>query len=151
MTTPNAKVLVVHVGHVIAANAANVASAKTPDVIAANSSDVTTAKSTHVGSAKASHVASAEPTTHVAPAKAAHTTTMPSTSSTAAARLSARGKKAPGKHRACQNHHHSSSHDILHLVGRTCRHSTFVRRCPTAGGFQRRDEGEMGMPISRLY
>jgi hypothetical protein len=70
-----------------------------------------------VGSAKAAHVASAEPTTHVAPAKAAHTATMPSTSSTAAARLSARGKKAPGKHRACQNHHHSSSHDILHLIG----------------------------------
>ena len=31
-------------------------------------------------------------------------------------------KKAAGKHCACQNHHHSSSHDILHSRWRTFRH-----------------------------
>jgi hypothetical protein len=117
MTTPNAKVLVVHVSHVIAANAADVASAKTSEVIAANSSDVTSAKAAHAASAKAAHVASAKSATHVAAATA-----------TATASLCSRSKKAPGKHRARQNHHRSSSHDFLHLVGRTCRHRTILKR-----------------------
>jgi hypothetical protein len=126
MTTPNAKVLVVHVSHVIAAN---VASAKTSEVIAANSSDVTSAKSSHAtsakpahaASAKAAHVASAKSATHVAAAAATAT-------ATATASLCSRSKKAPGKHRTRQNHHRSSSHDFLHLVGRTCRHRTILKR-----------------------
>jgi hypothetical protein len=120
MTTPSAKVLVVHVGHVIAADAADVASAKTSDVIAANSSDVTTAKSTHVASAKAAaHMASAA-------------TTVSSAAAATTAGLCTRGKKAAGKQCTCQNHHRSSSHNILHLVGRTFRH----RALSDVGAFQ---------------
>jgi hypothetical protein len=130
MTTPNAKVLVVHVAHVIAANAANAASAKTSDVIAANSSDVTTAKSTHVTSAKAAHVASAK-ATHVASAKATHVAS--ASASASAAGLCTRGNKATGKQCTRQNHHRSSSHNILHLVGRTFRH----RALSDVGAFQR--------------
>jgi hypothetical protein len=128
MTTPNAKVLVVHVSHVIAAN---VASAKTSEVIAANSSDVTSAKSSHATSAKPAHAASAK-ASHVASAKAAHVASAKSAThvaaATATASLCSRSKKAPGKHRARQNHHRSSSHDFLHLVGRTCRHRTILKR-----------------------
>jgi hypothetical protein len=134
MTTPNAKVLVVHVSHVIAANGADVASAKTSKVIAANSSDVTSAKSSHatsakpahVASAKAAYVASAKSTAHVAAAKS--TTHVAAAAAAATASLCSRSKKAPGKHRARQNHHRSSSHDFLHLVGRTCRHRTILKR-----------------------
>jgi hypothetical protein len=122
MTTPNAKVLVVHVSHVIAAN---VASAKTSEVIAANSSDVTSAKSSHATSAKPAHAASAK-AAHVASAKSA--THVAAATATATASLCSRSKKAPGKHRARQNHHRSSSHDFLHLVGRTCRHRTILKR-----------------------
>jgi hypothetical protein len=109
-------------------------------VIVAQASDVISAKATHVAAAKAAHVASAKPATHVA-----------STSTAATASLCTRGKKAPGKQRACQNHHRSSSHDILHLVGRTCRHRTGFRRCSSQGDFQRRDAEEMGMRVRRLY
>jgi hypothetical protein len=80
---------------------------------------VTSAKATHVASAKATHVASAK-AAHVASTKAAPATV--SSATTAAAGLCTRGKKAAGKHCACQNHHHSSSHDILHSDGRTFRH-----------------------------
>jgi hypothetical protein len=54
-------------------------------------------------------------TTDVAAAKAAaHVTSATTVSSaTAAAGLGISGKKAAGKHCTCQNHHHSSSHDIL--------------------------------------
>jgi hypothetical protein len=133
MTPSSAKVIVVHVGHVIAAKATDVASAKTSDVIPANSSDVTTAKSAHVTSVKATHA------THVA-------------SAAAAASLCTRGNKAAGKQCTCQNNHWSSSHNILHLDGRTFRH----RALPDVGVFQqskcqRRDGLEMGMAILRLY
>jgi hypothetical protein len=52
--------------------------------------------------------------TDVTSAKAAHAATTVSSATTAAPGLCARGKKAAGKHCACQNHHHSSFHDILH-------------------------------------
>jgi hypothetical protein len=77
--------------------------------------------------------------------------TSTSTSAAATASLCTRGKKAPGEQRACQNHHRSSSHDILHLVGRTCRHSTGFRRCSSQSDFQRSDAREMGMLVRRLY
>jgi hypothetical protein len=48
----------------------------------------------------------------VTSAKAAHT------EAATAFGLRAVGNKAAGKHCACQNHHRSSSHDILHLIGR---------------------------------
>ena len=82
-------------------------------VIAARPADVISTKTSHATATEAAHVTSTE-ATHVAPAKAAHTATMSSTPA-ATAGLCTRRKKAAGKHCACQNHHHSSSHDILHL------------------------------------
>jgi hypothetical protein len=86
----------------------------------AKSADVATAKSADVGSAHAAHVATAEAAStkaaHMASAATAAVSTT-TAAATATARFCARSKKAPGKHRACQNHHHSSSHDILHLIG----------------------------------
>jgi hypothetical protein len=123
MTPSPVKVIVVHVGHVI------------------------TAKPTHVAPTEATHVASAE-ATHVAAATAAHV----AATTTAAAGLCTRGNKAAGKQCTCQNHHRSSSHNILHLDGRTFRH----RALSDVGVFQqskrqRRDGLEMGIPVRRLY
>jgi hypothetical protein len=94
MTSSIAKVISAHARHVISAEAAYVTSAE--------ASHVTSAKATHVTSAKAASVSS---TTSVS-------------SASAAAGLCTRGKKAAGKHGTCQNHHHSSSHDILLWDGR---------------------------------
>jgi hypothetical protein len=125
MTPSSAKVIVVHVGHVTGAKATDVASAKT--------SDVTTAKSTHVTSTKTAHVASAA-------------------SAAASASLCTRGNKAAGKQCACQNHHRSSSHNILHFDGRTFRH----RALSDVGAVQqskrqRRDGLDMGIAILPPY
>jgi hypothetical protein len=83
--------------------------AKATDATSAKTSNATAA--THVTSAKATHVTAAKAAPHVASAKP---TTVSSAAATTAAGLCTRCKKAAGKHRACQNHHHSSSHDILH-------------------------------------
>jgi hypothetical protein len=99
MTSSDAKVSAAHARHVASAKASEVSRAKASDVTAAKAARVTSTKATHVASAKATHVASA-------------TTTV---SSAAAAGLCIRGNKAAGKQCTCQNHHHSSSHDILHL------------------------------------
>jgi hypothetical protein len=112
---------------------------------------VISAKASHVASSEASHVASAE-ATHVASATAHVAATAAAVSSAAAAGLRSSGKKAAGKHRACQNHHHSSSHDILRLDGRNFRH----RALSDAGVYgegkrQRRDGLKMGMLVFRLY
>jgi hypothetical protein len=115
-------VVVTQVRYVIGAKTADVIATEASNTPAVNASHVTSAKATHPASTKASnatavkatHVTSAK-TTHVAAAKASHTTTMSATASAAATRLCARGNKAAGKYCACQNHHHSSSHDILHL------------------------------------
>jgi hypothetical protein len=78
--------------------------------------------------AKASNVASSEVAAAeaVAAAKAAHVAAAVSSSSsavsTAATGLCASGSKAAGKHGTCQDHHHSSSHDILRFDGRDFRH-----------------------------
>jgi hypothetical protein len=116
--------------------------AHSSDVISATATDAASVKSAHVASAKATHMASAKSTAHVATATA---------SATASAGFCTRGKKAAGKHRARQNHHHSSFHDILHLVGRTYRLRTISDVVLPQGDFQRRDEGEIGMLICRLY
>jgi hypothetical protein len=97
---------------VLVADVRKLACAKAADVISTKTSNATAAKATHVTSTEATHVASA---------KAAHA---PATVSSATAGLCTRGKKAAGKHRGCQNHHQSSSHDILHWDGRTFRHRT---------------------------
>jgi hypothetical protein len=94
-------------------------------VIVADASDAIAAKAAHVTAAEAAHMAATK-AAHVASAKSAtHVTSTSTTSSSATASLCTGGKKAPGKQRGCQNHHRSSSHDILHLVGRTCRHRPF--------------------------
>ena len=167
MAPSSTKVIVVHV---IGAKATNVVSAKTSDVIAAKATyvasakaahvgsakaaDVATAKATHVASAKAAHVATAK-ATHVASAKATHVATATAaTAATAApaAGLCTRGNKAASKQCACQNNHCSSSHNILHLDGRSLRH----RASSDVGAFQqgkrqRRDGLEMGMAILPLH
>jgi hypothetical protein len=126
----------------------------TAEVISADAREVTAAKTSDAGSAEATDVASAK-TAHVAAAEAAHVasaTTTVSSATAAAAGLCTRGKKAAGKHRTCQDHHHSSSHDILHSDGRTFR----LRVLSDVGvsrqsDCQRRDRLEMGMPVCRLY
>jgi hypothetical protein len=134
MTSSSAEVIVVQARHVTAAKAADVISTKT--------SNATATKAAHVTSAK---------TTHVAPAEAAHTTTM-STTAAAAAGLCTRGKKAAGKHRACQNHHHSSSHDILHSKWADFPPQGSVRRWRVSAKESQRCDGlEMGMPTCRLH
>jgi hypothetical protein len=147
MTSSNAKVLVADVRHVRSAQVTDVTFAKTSNVIPAKVTDVGSTKAIHVTSTKA---------THMAPAEAAHvssaTTTVSSTTTAAAAGLCTRGNKAAGKQCARQNHHCSSSHNTLHLDGRT-----FRRRALSDVGVsqqskrQRRDGLEMGMAILLLY
>jgi hypothetical protein len=98
---------------------------------------VTTAHAGHATSAEAADMASAE-ATHVASAKAAHmaaatSTTVSAATATATAGLCISGKKAAGKHCACQNHYHSSSHDILLWNGRDFPPQDLVRRCRFRG------------------
>jgi hypothetical protein len=99
----------------ISAHARHVTSAKASDVTSAEATDVTSTEATDVTSAKAAHVASAT-TAHVA---SATTTSVSSATATSTAGLGITGKKAAGKHCTCQNHHHSSSHDILLWNGAT--------------------------------
>jgi hypothetical protein len=103
MTPSNAKVPCVDARHATSGDAVEVVSAETSDSTDAQATHMTATNVTHTG-------------TDVTSAKAAHTATKVSSASasTAAPGLCARGKKAAGKHCACQNHHHSSSHDILH-------------------------------------
>jgi hypothetical protein len=128
MMSSDAKVSLVDVRHATRAKAV--------DVVSAETSDATNAQATHVTAANVTHTG-----TDVTSAKAAHAAT---TVSTAAPGLCARGKKAAGKHCACQNHHHSSSHDILHLVGRIAPPQDLVRYWRVQqSGRQRRDTMEM--------
>jgi hypothetical protein len=82
----------------------------------AEAADTTSTKASDVGSAKTAHVTSAE-AAHVA-ATAATTVS----SAAPAAGLCTGRSKAAGKQRSCQNHHHSSSHHILHSDRRSFRH-----------------------------
>jgi hypothetical protein len=147
MTPSSAKVIVAHMGHAIRAKATDVIFTKTSHATAAQA---TAAQATHVTSTKAAHTSSTK-AAHVAPA--AHATTVSSATTTAAAAgLRARGKKAAGKQCGCQNHRYSSSHDILHLSGRTFPPQGLVRRWRvSAKQSQRRDGLEMGFLICRLY
>jgi hypothetical protein len=95
---------------VVVADARHVAGVKATHGPTAKASNATAAKATHVATAEPTHVSTAEATTHV---------TSAATTATASAGLCARSSKAEGKHRACHNHHNSSSHDILHWDGRT--------------------------------
>jgi hypothetical protein len=95
-------VTVVQARHVIAAKSADAIATETSDATAVKAADATATEAAHVASAEAAHVTTAEAATAVS-------------SASATAGLCTGGKKAAGKHCACQNHHHSSSHDILHL------------------------------------
>src|ERR1700737_2970254 len=88
---------------------------------------VTSAEARHVPSAETTDVASAE-TAHMASATHMATATSVSSATAAAAGLCTSGKKAAGKHCTCQNHHHSSSHDILLWNGREFPPQSLVRR-----------------------
>jgi hypothetical protein len=133
MTPSNAKVPCVDVRYAASGDAA-------VDVVSAETSDATDAQATHMTAANVTHTG-----TDVTSAKAAHTATkVSSASATAAPGLCARGKKAAGKHCACQNHHRSSSHDILHLIGRIVPSQDLVRHWRVQlSGCQRRDAMEM--------
>jgi hypothetical protein len=109
-----AEVIAAQVRYVICAKASNAAAVNAGHVISAKATDVIATKAPHVTAVEAADVTSAKTTTNMAAAKASHATTM-SAATTAAARLRSCGNKAAGKYSACQNHHHSSSHDILHL------------------------------------
>jgi hypothetical protein len=128
---------------------AKVTSAHACHATAAETSDATSAEATHVTSAEAAHVASAKAAAHMA---AATSTSVSTASATATAGLCASGKKATGKHCACQNHHHSSSHDILLWDGGTFRHEALSDAgVSQKGKRQRRDGLKMGMLVCRLY
>jgi hypothetical protein len=83
-------------------------------VTSAKTSHVSSAEATHVTSAEATHLGSTEATHMTSSAKAAAPVATATAASTAAACLCTRRKQRPGKHGACQYHHHSScSHDIF--------------------------------------
>jgi hypothetical protein len=147
MTSSDAEVIPAETSDVTSVDATDVGSAEAADVATAEAADVATAEAADVATAEAADVTAAK-ATHVTSAKAA--TTVSATATAAGLRTS--GKKAAGKHRACQYHHHSSSHDILHWNGRTCR-----RRALSDVGASQRDERqrrdglEMGILMRRLY
>jgi hypothetical protein len=97
MSPSNAKVIAADPRDVTHAGT-HVSAAETTDMAAAETSHVASAEATHVTSAKAAHVAATKAATMAA--------------ATAAAGLCARGSKAAGKQRSCQNHHQSSLHDL---------------------------------------
>jgi hypothetical protein len=126
----------------------------TAKVLSAHACHVTAAQSPDAASAEATEMASAKAAAHVASTKtAAYVTSATTTMSAAAAAcLGISGKKAAGKHGACQNHHHSSSHDFL-LLGWAGPSATGSRQ-PVAcakGKHQRRDGVEMEMIVCPLY
>jgi hypothetical protein len=115
-------------------------------VLATEMRQMVAAEAAHVISTEATYVASTE-ATHMASAKAAHVTAATS----AAAGLCACGKQAAGKHGARQNHHHSSSHDILLCIGRTFRHRSYEAPRLSAIEERRRDALEMAMLAGGLH
>jgi hypothetical protein len=100
MMPSNAEVSCVDMRHAACANAV--------DVVSAETSDATNAQASRVASVEAAHTG-----TYVTAAEAAKAAAV-SSATAAAPGLRARGKKVAGKHCACQNHHCSSFHDILH-------------------------------------
>jgi hypothetical protein len=109
MTSSIAKVIAVHARHVT--------SAETAHATSADATDVTSAEAAHMASAATTSMSSATSTA----------------TATATAGLCISGKKAAGKHRACQNHHYSSSHDILLWDGRDLPPQGLVRRWRVRG------------------
>jgi hypothetical protein len=94
---------------VIPTQTRNVTHAGSTDVRSTESADMGRGETADMGSAEATHVTSAE-AAHVAATKAATVS-----SAATAAGVRARGNKAAGKQRSCQNHHPSSFHDLSPL------------------------------------
>jgi hypothetical protein len=117
MTSSIAEVISVHAGDVTSAETADATSAKATDAASAETADVASAEATHMASTKAAHMASTAATSMA-------------TAAAATAGLRVSGKKAAGKHCACQNHHHSSSHDILRWDGRDFPPQGLTLACP---------------------
>jgi hypothetical protein len=112
----------------------------------AKATDMASTKTSNTTAAKATHVATTKPAAHMA---AAATTV---SSAASAACLGTGGKKAAGQYRACQNHHHSSSHDILLWNGRAFRHRVWSDAgISEQGNRQRYDTLEMGMLTRALH
>jgi len=138
MTSSIAEVISVHAGDVTSAETADATSTEATDAASAETADVTSAEATHMASTKAAHMASTA------------ATSMATATATAGLRVS--GKKAAGKHCACQNHHHSSSHDILLWNRRDYPPQVVSDAGMSAEGKrQRRDGLEMGMLVSCFY
>jgi hypothetical protein len=123
MTSSIAEVISVHAGDVTSAETADATSAEATDAASAETADVTSAEATHMASTKAAHMASTAATSMATATAAA----------TATAGLRVSGKKAAGKHCTCQNHHYSSSHDILLWDGRDFPPQGLVRRWRVRG------------------
>jgi hypothetical protein len=127
MTSATGKVIAAHAREVTSVQARHVTSAKASDVTSAEATHVTTAEAADAASAEAADVASA--TAHVTAATAAPV----SAAASAAACLRIRRKQSPGKRGRCQDHHHSSSHDILLRNGRNFPPQVRVRRWRARG------------------
>src|SRR5258707_4410838 len=114
---------------VIVKTAASEMAPSTAKVLSAHACHVTAAQTSDAASAEAADVASTKTAADVASAKAAaHVASATTVSSaTAAACLGISGEKAAGKHCTCQNHHYSSSHDLL-LLGWAGPAATGFRR-----------------------
>jgi hypothetical protein len=86
-------------------------------------------------------------------ASATATSMSSATAAAPAAGLCIRGKKATGKHGACQDHHYSSSHDILLFgMGGTCRHIALSDAGVSEEDKCRRRDGlKMRMLICRFH
>jgi hypothetical protein len=109
------------IAEVISVHAGDVTSAETADATSAEATDAASAETTHMASTKAAHMASTA------------ATSMATATATATAGLRVSGKQAAGKHCTCQNHHHSSSHDILLWDGRDFPPQGLVRRWRVRG------------------
>jgi hypothetical protein len=114
---------------VTSVNARRVTSAKFSEATSTETLGANSAETFNMNSAKTDHAASVVNTararsseaTHASPdvtsAKTAHVAS--ATVSSTSACLCSSGKKAGGKRRTCQDHHPSSSHDILLWNGRS--------------------------------
>ncbi|WP_162240858.1 hypothetical protein [Bradyrhizobium tropiciagri] len=116
----SSKVIVTQMGAVRSVKARDVISANVSDMGATKTPGMSFAKTAHVASAEAAHMTSAASAKAAASVSAAAATSTP--------RLCRSSNKAAGKQRGRQNHHHSSSHEILLRDGRNFPPQAFVRR-----------------------
>lgn len=111
------KVIVAHARDVVRAKGTDMTSDVVPadcsDVCSTDATHVSSAEAVHVRSAEAAHVGSTEATAHMAASAEATTTVASASAASATAGLRIRRNQTTGKQRGCQNHHHSSFHDIL--------------------------------------